>query len=162
MVCQVAVAFSGRASMRLCLVVPSPLQLEAVDHLKQEAQSAGQPFEVRRVNQQGRSGLVDAARQRPVPSVLQGRVLVQLSTAEAHAIAHLLLVPQVMATARNVLGYVVLGSTALLLVAEKLRRSAVLPGNHEVWTVQSSRWHRIALQVGHVLCFITPTGSPRD
>ena len=45
------------------------------------------------------------------------------------------------------LGYVVVGSTALLLIAEKVRVSAVLPGNHQVKTVTVSKWLKIGLQV---------------
>ena len=55
---------------------------------------------------------------------------------------------QIVAMGKNVLGYVVVGSTALLLIAEKLRVSTVLPGGHEVKTVVASKWLRIPLQVG--------------
>ena len=44
------------------------------------------------------------------------------------------------------LGYVVLGPVGLLLLAEQVRVSAVLPGGHEVKTVTQSRWHRVALR----------------
>ena len=54
---------------------------------------------------------------------------------------------QVVATGKHVLGYVVVGSTALLLIAEKIRVSAVLPGNHQVKTVTVSKWLKIGLQV---------------
>lgn len=43
------------------------------------------------------------------------------------------------------LGYVVVGSTALLLLAEKVRVSATLPGNHEVKAISVSKWHKITL-----------------
>lgn len=55
---------------------------------------------------------------------------------------------QVLAHAKYVLGYVVLGPVALLLLAEAVRVSATLPGGHEIKTVTQSRWHRINLQVG--------------
>lgn len=48
--------------------------------------------------------------------------------------------------AEHVLGYVTIGATGLLLLAEKVR-SATLPGHHSVKTVTLSRWHRIPLQV---------------
>eukprot|EP00798_Chlamydomonas_sp_ICE-L_P004470 gene4470-14628_t len=47
---------------------------------------------------------------------------------------------------QNVLGYVVIGSTALILLADKLRVSCVLPGYHEVKTVVASKWLKIPLQ----------------
>jgi hypothetical protein len=46
-----------------------------------------------------------------------------------------------------VLGYVVIGPTGLLLLAEKVRVSATLPGNHQVKTLVTSKWHKIPLQV---------------
>lgn len=49
---------------------------------------------------------------------------------------------------KHVLGYVVVGSTGLLLIAEKVRTACTLPGNHEVKSVSVSRWHRMPLQVG--------------
>lgn len=52
-----------------------------------------------------------------------------------------------LAHGKAVLGYAVLGPVALLLVAEAVRVSAVLPGGHQVKTVTQSRWHRINLQV---------------
>jgi hypothetical protein len=55
--------------------------------------------------------------------------------------------PQVMATGKNILGHIVVGSTALLLIAEKVRISANLPGNHAVKTVTVSKWFKIPLQV---------------
>lgn len=45
------------------------------------------------------------------------------------------------------LGYVVIGPMGLLLLAEKTRVSATLPGNHQVKTIVTSRWHKIPLQV---------------
>jgi len=54
---------------------------------------------------------------------------------------------QVLAHGKAVLGYAVLGPVALLLVAEAVRVSAVLPGGHQIKTVTQSRWHRINLQV---------------
>jgi hypothetical protein len=48
---------------------------------------------------------------------------------------------------KHVLGYVVVGSTALLLLAEKVRVSAKLPGHHAVKSVAVSKWHKISLQV---------------
>ncbi|KAF8060490.1 SAC9 [Scenedesmus sp. PABB004] len=53
---------------------------------------------------------------------------------------------EVLGHGKAVLGYSVLGPVALLLLAEAVRVSAVLPGGHEVKTVTQSRWHRIALQ----------------
>lgn len=55
--------------------------------------------------------------------------------------------PQVLATAPYILGYVVIGPWGLLLVAEKFRVSASLPGNHEVKTVTKSHWIKIPLQL---------------
>ena len=65
---------------------------------------------------------------------------------------HLLLiitvsVSKVLAAGKYLLGYVVLGTTGLVLLAEKVRVSAVLPGNHEVKTVTTSKWIKIPLQV---------------
>ncbi|GAX77587.1 hypothetical protein CEUSTIGMA_g5031.t1 [Chlamydomonas eustigma] len=54
---------------------------------------------------------------------------------------------EVMATGKNILGHIVIGNTALLLIAEKVRISATLPGNHVVKTVTVSKWFRIPLQV---------------
>jgi hypothetical protein len=54
---------------------------------------------------------------------------------------------QVVAHGKALLGYAVLGPVALLLVAEAVRLSAVLPGGHQIKTVTQSRWHRINLQV---------------
>eukprot|EP00198_Chlamydomonas_reinhardtii_P010960 XP_001700297.1 predicted protein [Chlamydomonas reinhardtii] len=54
---------------------------------------------------------------------------------------------QVLATAPYILGYVVIGPWGLLLVAEKFRVSASLPGNHEVKTVTKSHWIKIPLQL---------------
>lgn len=55
-----------------------------------------------------------------------------------------------LAAGKALLGYAVLGPAALLLVAEQVRASAVLPGGHEVKTVTQSRWTQIALQVSEV------------
>lgn len=52
---------------------------------------------------------------------------------------------EVLGTGKHVLGYVVIGSTALLLLAEKVRVSASLPGNHEIKAVSVSKWHKISL-----------------
>ncbi len=41
----------------------------------------------------------------------------------------------------------VVGPWALLLVAEKFRVSAVLPGGHEVKTITKSHWVKIPLQL---------------
>ena len=60
------------------------------------------------------------------------------------AIANLL---QVVGTGKHVLGYVVIGPMGLLLLAEKTRVSATLPGNHQVKTIVTSHWHKIPLQV---------------
>ncbi len=49
------------------------------------------------------------------------------------------------ASAKHVLGYVVVGSTGLLLLAERVRVAATLPGHHEVKTVVTSRWLKIPL-----------------
>lgn len=57
------------------------------------------------------------------------------------------LVLQVLAHAKYVLGYVVLGPVALLLLADAVRVSGTLPGGHEIKTVTQSKWHRINLQV---------------
>jgi hypothetical protein len=54
---------------------------------------------------------------------------------------------QVLAHGKALLGYTVLGPVALLLVAEAVRVSGVLPGGHLIKTVTQSRWHRINLQV---------------
>lgn len=54
---------------------------------------------------------------------------------------------QVLAHGKAVLGYTVLGPVALLLLAEAVRVSGVLPGGHEIKTVVQSKWHRINLQV---------------
>jgi len=53
---------------------------------------------------------------------------------------------EVVGTGKHILGYIVIGSTGLLLLAEKVRVSATLPGHHEVKTVAASKWHRIPLQ----------------
>eukprot|EP00878_Enallax_costatus_P030322 GHUV01033006.1.p1 GENE.GHUV01033006.1~~GHUV01033006.1.p1 ORF type:complete len:414 (+),score=91.02 GHUV01033006.1:1544-2785(+) len=53
---------------------------------------------------------------------------------------------QVLTHAKYVLGYVVLGPVALLLLAEAVRVSGTLPGGHEIKTVTQSKWHRITLQ----------------
>src|SRR5689334_10412518 len=58
------------------------------------------------------------------------------------------LVLQILAHAKYVLGYVVLGPVALLLLAEAVRVSGTLPGGHDIKTVTQSKWHRITLQVG--------------
>jgi hypothetical protein len=63
-----------------------------------------------------------------------------------HACFHSLL--QVLAHGKALLGYTVLGPVALLLLAEAVRVSGVLPGGHEIKTVVQSKWHRINLQVG--------------
>lgn len=64
---------------------------------------------------------------------------------------------QLVAQAPYVLGYVVLGSYGLLLLAEKTRVSAMLPGHHLVRTVTKAQWVKIALQVsqftGHLMSF---------
>lgn len=54
---------------------------------------------------------------------------------------------QVLAHGKALLGYTVLGPVALLLVAEAVRVSGVLPGGHLIKTVTQSKWHRINLQV---------------
>ncbi|GLC42427.1 hypothetical protein PLESTB_001097500 [Pleodorina starrii] len=54
---------------------------------------------------------------------------------------------QILASAPYILGYAVIGPWGLLLVAEKFRVSAVLPGNHEVKTVTKSHWLKIPLQI---------------
>lgn len=59
---------------------------------------------------------------------------------------------QVLAVAKNVLGYFVVNSVACLLLAHSVRTTAVLPGGHEVKTVSTTRWHKLPLQVGAVLC----------
>uniref|UniRef100_A0A383VGT2 WW domain-containing protein n=1 Tax=Tetradesmus obliquus TaxID=3088 RepID=A0A383VGT2_TETOB len=53
---------------------------------------------------------------------------------------------EVLAHGKAVLGYTVLGPVALLLLAEAVRVSGVLPGGHEIKTVVQSKWHRINLQ----------------
>lgn len=53
---------------------------------------------------------------------------------------------ELLAQGKAVLGYVVLGPVALLLIAEMVRVSATLPGGHEIKTVSQSKWHRIQLQ----------------
>ncbi|GFR51195.1 hypothetical protein Agub_g13542 [Astrephomene gubernaculifera] len=68
---------------------------------------------------------------------------------EAAALEHLKAADgpiQTLAAAPYILGYVVIGPWGLLLVAEKFRVSAVLPGNHEVKTVTKSHWLKIPLQ----------------
>jgi hypothetical protein len=54
---------------------------------------------------------------------------------------------QILASGKHVLGYVVIAHVGLLLLAEKVRVSAVLPGNHQVKTVVTSKWAKIPLQV---------------
>jgi hypothetical protein len=54
---------------------------------------------------------------------------------------------QVLGHGKALLGYTVLGPVALLLVAEAVRVSGVLPGGHQIKTVTQSKWHRINLQV---------------
>lgn len=55
---------------------------------------------------------------------------------------------QVVGQGKAILGYTIVGHVALLLLAEKTRISATLPGGHDVKTVTTTRWHRITLQVG--------------
>jgi hypothetical protein len=59
---------------------------------------------------------------------------------------------QIVGQGKAILGYTVVGHVALLLLAEKVRVSATLPGNHDVKTAITTRWHRIALQVGPAHC----------
>lgn len=54
---------------------------------------------------------------------------------------------ELLAQGKAALGYAVLGPVGLLLLAESVRVSGVLPGGHELKTVVQSRWHRVALQV---------------
>ncbi|EFJ45105.1 hypothetical protein VOLCADRAFT_94600 [Volvox carteri f. nagariensis] len=54
---------------------------------------------------------------------------------------------QILVSAPYILGYVVIGQWGLLLVAEKFRVSAILPGTHEVKTVTKSHWLKIPLQI---------------
>jgi len=54
---------------------------------------------------------------------------------------------QVVGSGKHVLGYVVVGPMGLLLLVEKTRVSATLPGNHQVKTLVTTRWHKIPLQV---------------
>mmetsp|Transcript_29308 Transcript_29308/g.75960 ORF Transcript_29308/g.75960 Transcript_29308/m.75960 type:complete len:625 (+) Transcript_29308:102-1976(+) len=54
---------------------------------------------------------------------------------------------EVVATGKHVLGYVVIGPMGLLLLAEKTRVSATLPGNHQIKTLVTTRWHKIPLQL---------------
>jgi hypothetical protein len=54
---------------------------------------------------------------------------------------------QVLAHGKSLLGYTVLGPVALLLVAESVRVSGLLPGGHLIKTVTQSKWHRVSLQV---------------
>jgi hypothetical protein len=63
------------------------------------------------------------------------------------ALVACLLLLQVLAHGKALLGYTVLGPVALLLLAEAVRVSGVLPGGHEIKTVTQSKWHRINLQV---------------
>lgn len=51
-----------------------------------------------------------------------------------------------LATAPYILGYVVIGQFGLLLLAEKVRVSAELPGGHQVKTVTKTQWIKIPLQ----------------
>jgi len=55
--------------------------------------------------------------------------------------------PQVVGSGKHVLGYVVIGPMAVLLLVEKTRVSTTLPGNHQVKTLVTTRWHKIPLQV---------------
>ncbi len=54
---------------------------------------------------------------------------------------------QVVGQGKAILGYTIVGHVALLLLAEKIRVSATLPGGHEVKTVTTTRWHRMTLLV---------------
>lgn len=54
---------------------------------------------------------------------------------------------QVVGAGKHVLGYVVMGPMALLLLVEKTRTSATLPGGHQIKTLVTTRWHKIPLQV---------------
>jgi hypothetical protein len=54
---------------------------------------------------------------------------------------------QVVAHGKALLGYAVLGPMALLLLAEGVRVSGMLPGGHLIKTVTQSKWVRIPLQV---------------
>lgn len=54
---------------------------------------------------------------------------------------------QTVGRGKHVLGYVVIGPTGLLLLAERTRVSATLPGNHQVKAVVTSKWYKIPLQV---------------
>lgn len=53
---------------------------------------------------------------------------------------------EVVASGKAVLGYVVVGPWALLLLVERTRVSVTLPGGHEIKTVTASKWQRIPLQ----------------
>jgi hypothetical protein len=68
---------------------------------------------------------------------------------------------QVVGQGKAILGYTVVGHVALLLLAEKVRVSATLPGHHEVRTATTTRWHRITLQVGSRGGRRPPAGRPR-
>ncbi|KXZ46422.1 hypothetical protein GPECTOR_43g858 [Gonium pectorale] len=70
---------------------------------------------------------------------------------------------QVLATAPYILGYVVVGPWGLLLVAEKFRVSATLPGNHEVKTVTKTQWHKIPLLINLSMQSVqTPEAGLKD
>lgn len=51
---------------------------------------------------------------------------------------------EVLASGKCILGYTVIGTFGLLLLAEKVR-TTILPGNHVVKTVTSSKWHKLNL-----------------
>eukprot|EP00210_Caulerpa_lentillifera_P003458 g3300.t1 len=55
-------------------------------------------------------------------------------------------VPQIEGSGVAVLGYVVIGYTGLLLLVEKARISAVLPGPVTIKTISNSKWFRIPFQ----------------
>ena len=70
----------------------------------------------------------------------------ELLDALIHA-SDMLVCYQVIGAGKYPLGYVVIGNMGVLLLAEKVRISATLPGNHQVKTVTVSKWLKIPLMV---------------
>ena len=63
---------------------------------------------------------------------------------------------QIRERACAVLGYMPLGSAAMLLLCLRSRPSVTLPGGHVVHTVMESKWTHIPLQASHAATGSTP------
>ena len=66
---------------------------------------------------------------------------------------------QIRERACAVLGYMPLGSAAMLLLSLRSRPSVTLPGGHVVHTVMESKWTHIPLQASRAATSSTPHSS---